>query len=76
LRFSKKCDEETIMVFSRLRGAGALPPNLELEWTYYLDYPKKSDNPPTLSSPTLGSWRNKFANVVITVTIQDSHLYR
>jgi hypothetical protein len=76
LRFSKKRDEETIMVFSRLRGAVALPPNLELEWIYYLDYPKKSDNPPTISSPLLGSWRNKFAKVVITVTIQDSHLYR
>jgi hypothetical protein len=76
LKFSNKCDEDAILAFSKLRGADALPPNLELEWTYYLDCPKKSDKPPTFSSPTLGAWRNMFAKVAITVTIQDSHMSR
>jgi hypothetical protein len=76
LKFSSKRDEEAMLTFSKLRGADALPPNLELEWTYYLDCPKKSDKSPTSSSPTLGAWRNMFARVAITVTIQDSHSFR
>jgi hypothetical protein len=72
-RFAK-CDEEAMLAFSKLRGADVLPPTLELEWYYHLAHWNMYNKTPTFDSPTLRAWRNMFAKVTITVTIQDSFL--